>query len=138
MQTQFKDGSVMVCGGCNKDAEIERVGDDNKRICKVGVAVGKDHNGKTIWANVVAWHGLAAALSKAKKGDPVFIIGKQKSREYNGKTYTDLVADFVSVCTAPTAQPHIPTSGYQSAGGGVDVDAGDFGGDVGDGGELPF
>lgn len=135
MQTRFKDGSVMVCGGCSKDAELERVGQDNKRVCKVGVAVGKREDDSTIWVNIVAWHDLASVLSKAKKGDPVFVIGKLKTREYNEKTYTDLVADFVSVCS-PSAEATVPANGgFQPAGGGVGVDAGDFGGDDG---ELPF
>ena len=99
MQNKFKDGSVMVCGGISRDAELEHVGQDNKRVCKVGVAVGKDEEGKTKWCNVVAWHDLASILCVARKGDPVLIIGKLKSREYNGKTYTDLVADFVSIAS---------------------------------------
>lgn len=99
MQNKFKDGSVMVCGGVARDAELERVGQDNKRVCKVGVAIGKDDEGKTKWCNVVAWHDLASILCVARKGDPVMVIGKLKSREYNGKVYTDLVADFVSVAS---------------------------------------
>lgn len=98
MQTRFKDGSVMVVGGCSKDAEIEHVGQDNKRICKVGLAVGKREDNSTIWVNVVAWHDTAEVLSTARKGQQVLVIGQLKDREYNGKTYTDLVADYVSVC----------------------------------------
>lgn len=118
MQNKFKDGSVMVCGGISRDAELEHVGQDNKRVCKVGVAVGKDEDGKTKWCNVVAWHDLASILCVARKGDPVLVIGKLKSREYNGKTYTDLVADFVSVASVhavaeseaahPTFTPQVP------------------------------
>lgn len=99
MQTRFKDGSVMVCGGVARDAELEHVGQDSKRVCKVGVAVGKDEEGKTKWCNVVAWHDLASILCVARKGDPVMVIGKLKTREYNGKEYTDLIADFVSVAS---------------------------------------
>lgn len=106
MQTKFKDGSVMVCGGCSKDAAVEYVGDDAKRVCKVGLAVGKrtPQDGgepQTVWCNVVAWHGLAQVLATARKGNQVLVIGKLKSREYEGKTYTDLIADFVSVCSPP-------------------------------------
>lgn len=98
MQTRFKDGSVMVVGGCSKDAELEYVGQDGKRICKLGLAVGKREDGSTIWVNVVAWHDTAEVLASAQKGQQVLVIGQLKQREYNGKTYTDLVADFVSVC----------------------------------------
>ncbi|SBW02543.1 conserved hypothetical protein [uncultured Eubacteriales bacterium] len=135
MQTQFKDGSVMVCGGCSRDAKLEYVGDAKKRICKVGIAVGKNEDTTTKWANVVAWHDTAAVLSKAKKGDSVFVIGKLNTREYNGKPYTDLVADFVSVCSPSAAATSPPPGGFQPAGDGIGVDAGDFGADDG---ELPF
>lgn len=106
MQTRFKDGTVMVVGGCSKDAELEHVGQDSKRICKVGLAAGKREDGTTIWVNVVAWHETAEVLSTAMKGQQVLVIGHLKQREYNGKTYTDLVADYVSVC-APTAKSSV-------------------------------
>lgn len=132
MQTKFKDGSVMVCGGCAKDAAVEFVGDDAKRVCKVGLAVGKrtpqgSGEPQTVWCNVVAWHGLAQVLSTARKGNQVLVVGKLKSREYEGKTYTDLIADFVSVCALPSPDvtPVAPTADQF-------VDLTD------DGGELPF
>ena len=141
MQVQFKDGTVMVCGGCARDAELEYVGADSKRVCKVGLAVGKREDA-TVWCNVVAWHNLASLLSAAKKGDPVLAIGKLKSREYNGKTYTDLVADFVSVCSISAVTDQRLAQGYQPAGRGVDVPGPGQGFDFsepGDGdGELPF
>ena len=99
MQTKFKDGTVMVCGGCARDAELQIVGEKSNRLCKVGLAVGKrpDPEGgekpATVWCNVVAWHGLASILSAARKGVPVLVIGHLESRDYEGKTYTDLVAD---------------------------------------------
>lgn len=117
MQARFKDGSVMVCGGCSKDAELEYVGADAKRVCKVGLAAGKRYDGSTIWVNVVAWHGIASVLSAARKGDPVLVIGKLKTRDYNEKTYTDLVADFVSVCSASAAAYCPPSGDFQTTGG---------------------
>lgn len=92
MQAKFSDGSVMIVGGCSKDAELERVGQDKKRVCKVGVAIGKNEDTTTKWVNVVAWHDVASVLSTAKKGETVLVIGKLKSREYNEKTYQALDA----------------------------------------------
>ena len=52
------------------------------------------------------------------KGDRVIAAGRLESREYNGKTYTDLIADYVW----PTEkESHFP---IQS--GGVNVSAADF------------
>lgn len=114
MQTKLPDGSVMVCGGCSKDAHLEYVGQDNKRLCKVGLAVGKrpvqgDERPETIWCNVVAWHKVAQVLSEARKGDAVFAIGRLQSRDYEGKTYTDLVAEYIDICA-----PRSSSSGCSS------------------------
>lgn len=110
MQTKLPDGSVMVCGGCSRDAELEYVGQDGKRLCKVGLAVGKkpaqgSDRPETVWCNVVAWHNVAQALAEARKGDAVFVIGRPQSWEYQGKTYAALVAEYVSIC-APRASEY--------------------------------
>lgn len=115
MQTKFKDGSVMVCGGCSKDAELRHVGEKATPRCTVGVAVGKRQNAygeeETVWCNVVAWRAAAEALAGARKGTPVLVIGRLEEREYEGKTYRDLVADYVSVCTpAAHSAPPAPAA----------------------------
>ena len=115
MQTKLSDGTILAAGACGRDPEFRVVGEKQARKCTVGLAVGRrpDPDGDrpiTVWANVVAWHGLASILAAARKGDPVFVIGKLKSREYNGKTYTDLEAEYISVASvsAAAAQPAAP------------------------------
>lgn len=107
MQAKLTDGSVMVCGACGRDAEFSTVGANNSRKCTVSLAVckraGEDGKQKAVWCNVVAWHDLASLLAPARKGDAVFVVGRLKSREYNGKTYTDLEAEFVSVASVHAA-----------------------------------
>lgn len=107
MQAKLSDGSIMVCGTCGRDAEFSTVGARNSRKCSVSLAVGKRQDEKgdmnTVWCSVVAWHDLASLLAPAKKGDSVFVVGRLKSREYNGKTYTDLEAEFVSVASVHAA-----------------------------------
>lgn len=134
MQMRCKDGSVMVCGNCSKDGELKYVGEKNTPKCSVGLAVGKRQpedggDPETVWCNVVAWRGVAEVLSTAKKGDPVFAVGRLKSREYEGKTYTDLVADFVSICT-PKSAHGTPEYGPAPESGFRDIDEND--------GDLPF
>lgn len=105
MQTKLGDGSIMICGGCSKDAELKLVGEKQSRKCSVGVAVGK-RDGETTWVNVEAWHNLASLLCVARKGDPVFVIGHIETNEYNGKTYKNLVAEYVNVCSISAAADH--------------------------------
>lgn len=107
MQAKLTDGSVIVCGTCGKDAEFKTVGEKNSRKCTASLAVGKRQDGggnpSTVWCNVIAWRDLASLLAPARKGDAVFVVGRLKSREYNGKTYTDLEAEFVSVASVHAA-----------------------------------
>ena len=113
MQARMPDGSVIVAGACGRDAEIKYIGERQTPKATVSVAVGKRKDGDgdnlTIWANVVAWRGLADVLAGARKGDAILAIGRVSTREYNGKTYSDLNADFVSIASiAQQAQQPAP------------------------------
>ena len=113
MQARMPDGSVIVAGTCGCDGEYKLIGEKQTPKAKVSVAVGKreDANGEktTVWANVVAWRGLADVLAGARKGDAILAIGRVSTREYNGKTYSDLNADFVSIASiAQQAQQPAP------------------------------
>lgn len=113
MQARMPDGSVIVAGTCGRDGEYKLIGDKQTPKATVSVAVGKreDANGEktTVWANVVAWRGLADVLAGARKGDAILAIGRVSTRMYNGKTYSDLNADFVSIASiAQQAQQPAP------------------------------
>lgn len=113
MQARMPDGSVIVAGTCGRDGEYKLIGEKQTPKATVSVAVGKreDANGEktTVWANVVAWRGLADVLAGARKGDAILAIGRVSTREYNGKTYSDLNADFVSIASiAQQAQQPAP------------------------------
>lgn len=136
MQTKFKDGTVMVCGAAGRDGELQYVGDDQKRKCSLGLAVAKrpvegQEKPETVWANVVAWHDAAAVLAQAKKGTQVLAIGRLRTHEYNGKEYTDLVADFVWPCCLGAAVDTIAGAGPAPIAGAPDQPEEDEG-------ELPF
>ena len=104
-QGKLQDGSILIAGMCGRDAELRYVGENQNRVCAVGVAVGKRPptapHGKagTVWCEVKAWHNLASILSLARKGDSVFAIGRIESREHNGKVYKELVAEYLSVAS---------------------------------------
>lgn len=137
MQTKLPDGSVIVAGACGRDAEFKTVGDNNSRKCTVSLAVGKrqapsQDKPVTVWCNVVAWHDLASLLAPARKGDAVFVIGRIKTREYNGKTYTDLEAEFLDVASVHAAI-ETPAQSFPPAGPPPDQFS-----DFSDDSELPY
>lgn len=112
----------MVCGRAAKNGELQRVGANQSRLCKLGLAVDKrpdseNPTGKpiTVWANIVAWNNLASLLAQAQKGDSVLVLGQLKRREYEGKTYTDLEAEWLWVAAIHSGQPQNPADFISAA-----------------------
>lgn len=103
MQTKLGD-SVLVSGKAIKDAEYKIVGAKESPICSFGLNVGKRQDTTTIFVNCKAWYGLAEYAKNICKGDTVIVIGHTESREYNGKTYTDLTADWLNILSADFVQ----------------------------------
>ena len=105
MQTKLGEYTLVI-GKATKDAEYKLVGDKQSPICSFSLNIGKRQDTTTIFANCKAWYGLAELSQNISKGDTVIVIGKTESREYNGKTYTDLVAEWLNIVSAD----YVPTS----------------------------
>jgi len=135
-QTKLKDGSIMVCGNAVRDAEFKTVGTKNTPLCKIGLAIGKREDTTTIFVNVVAWRGLADLLAMAQKGDSIAVWGRMtEPREYNGKTYQDLNADWLSIASASSCQASCNSERVSSS---SVVPAEQQFTEIEDDGELPF
>jgi hypothetical protein len=85
----------LVCGNAVRNAEITDV--NGKTLGKVSVAAQSNPDGSTVFVTVNAWRGRSKALAAVNKMDTLLAIGVLKQREYNGKSYYDLDADFISV-----------------------------------------
>lgn len=110
MQTKFNDGSVMICGYVPNDAELRRVGEKNTARTTFGAKVGERPDGTAVWANCQCWGSIANYAAQIKKGDIVLAIGKLSTytSEKNGKTYTNLECEYVTIqpkAAAPAAAP---------------------------------
>lgn len=137
---QAKVGDMVIAAGrAVKDAEMRLVGDNSIPLCSFGLIVGRkaDDSGN-IFANCKAWRGLAEYAENIQKGDNVCVVGKIEKSEYNGKTYSDLVVEWLNiagkdgVAISPSGKAF--PSGVQfedtSTSSFSDLDSGD--------GELPF
>jgi single-stranded DNA-binding protein len=83
--------NVIAAGRLTRDAEFKMVGaDGNKPMTKFSIAAGDK-----IFTNVVCWGHQATYAEGLEKGDSVAVFGIEDSRTYEGKTYTDVVADLV-------------------------------------------
>lgn len=125
MRAKLGDG-VMACGNATKDAELKMVGEKNTPNCKWGMAVGKDKDDNTVFANCEAWGRLANYAAGIRKGDPVLVFGQMREHEYNDKTYKTLVADFVQFIGSTTERKQEPQQAEPENGFFPDMDSEDL------------
>ena len=125
MQSKLGE-SVIVAGKAIKDAEYKIVGAKESPVCSFALNVGKRKDTTTIFVNCKAWYGLAEYAKSICKGDSVVVIGHTEEREYNGKIYTDLTAEWLNVVfaeadkpekaeTSPSGKPYPPSVKFEEA-----------------------
>ena len=109
----------LVAGKATRDAEI-RTTERGNQYCTVGIRAFTRPDGTAAFLTVKAWDGdLIDQLQGVCKGDRLLAAGRLDIRQYEGKTYTDLIPDFLLVPgqggtpgpaagAAPTAYQEIP------------------------------
>ncbi|MCF8224598.1 MAG: single-stranded DNA-binding protein [Bacteroidales bacterium] len=96
---------VILVGNVGKDPDVRYL-DENTPVCKFPLAtseVYRNRDGEKIeqteWHNIVLWRGLAQVAEKyVKKGSPLYIEGRIRSRSYDDKDgikryITEIVGD---------------------------------------------
>jgi single-strand DNA-binding protein len=96
---------VILVGNVGKDPEVRHL-ESGVAVAQLPLATSetyKDKSGnkttQTEWHNLVFWRGLADVVEKyVKKGDPLYIEGKIRSRSYDDKDgvkryVTEIVVD---------------------------------------------
>lgn len=99
---------VILVGNVGKDPEVRHL-DSGVAVAQFSLATSetyKDKSGnkttQTEWHNLVLWRGLADVAEKyVKKGDPLYIEGKIRSRSYDDK---EGVKRYVSEIVVDTMQ----------------------------------
>ena len=107
---QLKTG--LIVGRAAKDGQIYAT-QSGKEVGSVSVPAYDKQDGTTAWLTVKGWGHWARLLANVRKGDSVFAVGRVESHDYEGKTYNDLVADYVCV-SASTAGQNPSQSAYAS------------------------
>lgn len=87
--------------GSNKGIQSTKTG---KQYCTFSIAVARVEN-ETQWANVKAWSNLALVADGLQKGECVLVTGRLEEREYNGKQYKDIIADYIGKAPDAFARP---------------------------------
>lgn len=122
-----KQSTGLLAGQVARDGEmlVTRTG---KKVGSVSVPAYNKQDGTTAWLTVKGWGRWADVVASALKGDSILAVGRIDSKEYNGRIFNDLVADFVCVFSSGER------TGIAS---GVSVSADDFN-EIEDDGNLPF
>ena len=132
LPTYSKEGKKLqtglIAGRAAKDGQIYAT-QSGKEVGSVSVPGYDKQDGTTAWLTVKGWGHWARLLANVRKGDSVFAIGRVESHDYEGKTYNDLVADYVSASTAGQATAQSAYSGPAPADNFAEIQ---------DDGELPF
>ena len=111
MLLNLNNGYWLATGTLTRDAKLMYVGSKQTPKTSFSFAAGKRKDTTTIFVDCVCWRSLALATSIAAKGDSVAVIGTIEEREYNGKTYKDLVCEWANVAAGPSfelAQSPLP------------------------------
>ena len=97
---QIRDSESGLCcivGHVGKNPTLTTT-QSGKRVAKFTMATNfqaKDGTVDTTWHSCVCWEEQADAAMQLSKGQVACVVGKEVSREYQGKTYVDLNAWFV-------------------------------------------
>ena len=128
---KLQSGDFMVVGYVPKDAELKKVGNNNSSKTSFSIKASEktlpDGKKEAQWTNCIAWHEMARICAGFKKGDVVMAVGRIESREYNGKTYKDLVVEFAVKASVPET-----SAGFTPASGNTAIDPADELGDLSD------
>jgi hypothetical protein len=118
---KLHDDVYLATGNATKDAELKRVGAKESLLCKFSIAAGKRKDTTTIFLDIAAWRSLAKYSSDVHKGDSVCVIGTMEAREYNGKTYHTLNADWINVVGKTESGYSAPVTAKEASGGFADL-----------------
>lgn len=107
LPTYSKEGKKLqtglIVGRAAKDGQIYAT-QSGKEVGSVSVPAYDKQDGTTAWLTVKGWGHWARLLANVRKGDSVFAVGRVESHDYEGKTYNDLVADYVCVSASTAGQ----------------------------------
>ena len=103
----------LFAGQAVKDGSLYTT-NSGKEVGSVSVIAYHRKDSTAAFLTVKGWGGLARKVSSVNKGDSLLAAGRVETHEYNGKTFTELTADFI------VAGQETPFSR------GVDVPADDF------------
>ena len=93
----------LFAGLVSQDGELKQT-QNGKEFGSASVRAFNRKDGTAAFMTIKSFGDYARLISNLRKGDHILCAGVVESREYNGKTYTDMLVDFLMASdTIPAA-----------------------------------
>ena len=94
----------LYAGLVSQDGELKRT-QNGKEFGSASVRAFNRKDGTAAFMTIKSFGDYARLIANLRKGDHILCAGVVESREYNGKTYTDMLGDFIMAADAMPAAP---------------------------------
>ena len=95
--------TVLFAGLVSQDGELKRT-QNGKEFGSASIRAFNRKDGTAAFMTIKSFGDYSRLIANLRKGDHILCAGIVESREYNGKTYTDMMVDFlIAGDTVPSA-----------------------------------
>ena len=94
----------LFAGIVSQDGELKQT-QNGKEFGSASVRAFNRKDGTAAFMTIKSFGDYARLIANLRKGDHILCAGVVESREYNGKTYTDMLVDFIMAADAMPAAP---------------------------------
>ena len=94
----------LFAGLVSQDGELKQT-QNGKEFGSASVRAFNRKDGTAAFMTIKSFGDYARLIANLRKGDHILCAGVVESREYNGKTYTDMLVDFLMASDAMPAAP---------------------------------
>ena len=94
----------LFAGIVSQDGELKTT-QNGKEFGSASVRAFNRKDGTAAFMTIKSFGDYARLIANLRKGDHILCGGVVESREYNGKTYTDMMVDFIMAADAMPAAP---------------------------------
>ena len=94
----------LYAGLVSQDGELKQT-QNGKECGSASVRALNRKDGTAAFMTIKSFGDYARLIANLRKGDHILCAGVVESREYNGKTYTDMLVDFIMAADAMPAAP---------------------------------
>ena len=124
----------LFAGIVSQDGELKQT-QNGKEFGSASVRAFNRKDGTAAFMTIKSFGDYARLIANLRKGDHILCGGVVESREYNGKTYTDMLVDFLM---ASDAMPAAPSPEENRAALNQRIDSAGFSEMMDGDSELPF